>query len=594
MKKTMNVPGSLFVGVVIGAVITVAGYFMWDDFSAPSQGNDVASTEKKPLYWVAPMNPNYKRDKPGKSPMGMDLIPVYEEGGAGEDSGPGTIKISPEVLNNLGVRTVLAERKPLHFQIQTVGYIEYDEDQLVHVHPRVEGWVEKLYVKASGDPVKKGQPLYEIYSPELVNAQEELLLALQRNTPRLIRAAKNRLKALQVPQTAIDQLDKTKKVKQTVTFYAPQGGVVDNLNIREGVFVMPGSTIMSIGTLKHVWVDAEIFERQAAAVAVGLPVTMTLGYLPGKEWLGDVDYVYPALDVKTRTLRVRLRFKNENEFLKPGMYAQVIIHAKNSDDRLVVPKEALIRTGSVNRVVLALDEGRFKSINVKVGRFDGQSAEILSGLAEGDRVVSSAQFLIDSESSKTSDFKRMSHADHDVPDSVWVEASINSLMAGHRMLNVSHQAISEWGWPEMSMDFIVADSVDFSSLEQGMTLHAEITKTDDDQYQITNVHIRVEKADAEDVNHEDMSPDGAEPEPLNLSTNDADMKEMDHSAHQGMNHEDMSPDGAEPEPINLSTNDADMKKMDHSAHQGMNHEEMDNSQQDNMNHDAMDHGDYKE
>lgn len=508
MKKLMKILGLLLIGAIIGSLITLTNYSRLSELAGVSQEAAKDSAEKKPLYWVAPMDPNYKRDKPGKSPMGMDLIPVYEEDSSGSDASPGTIKISPDVVNNLGVRTALAELKEMHNEIQTVGYVKYDEDQLVHIHSRVNGWIEKLYVKASGDPVKKGQPLYEIYSPQLVNAQEELVLALDRKTPRLIKAAENRLAALRVPSFAIKSLKKTKNVKQTITFYAPQSGVVDNLNIRQGFFVKPDATIMSIGTLEQVWVEAEVFERQASEVAVGLPVTMTLDYLPGREWRGVVDYIYPTLNAKTRTLRVRLRFENENDILKPDMFAQVTIHAESAEKTLLVPKEAVIRTGSVNRVVLALNEGRFKSVNVKVGRFDASSAEILSGLAEGDRVVSSAQFLIDSESSKTSDFKRMSHAEDSVPNSVWVEATINSLMPDHRMVNASHQPISEWDWPEMTMDFIVADSVELSSLEQGMQLHVEISKTEDEQYQITNIHIPSKETNEEGMSLDDLSLEG--------------------------------------------------------------------------------------
>ena len=201
----------IVIGMVIGGFLTFGVY----SFMAPTnsgEASSVVTAEKKPLYWVAPMDANYKRDKPGKSPMGMDLVPVYDDGGKGPDEGPGTIRISPDVVNNLGVRTAIVSYKSLHTEINTVGYVAYDEDKLVHIHPRVQGWIEKLYVKAIGDPVKKGQPLYEIYSPELVNAQEELLLALDRKNSRLISAAENRLSALQLPKSSIVKLKKTKKV----------------------------------------------------------------------------------------------------------------------------------------------------------------------------------------------------------------------------------------------------------------------------------------------------------------------------------------------------------------------------------------------
>lgn len=513
MKRFFSMPALLIVGAVVGSSITFIGYPMLSGYLKPLnsvQSSTPPTDKKKPLYWVAPMDPNYKRDKPGKSPMGMDLIPFYEEDNSGSDASPGTVKISPDVINNLGVRTTAALLGTLQSEIQTVGYVKYDEDQLEHIHPRVSGWVEELYIKASGDPVKQGEPIYSLYSPELVNAQEELVMALERQRPRLVRASEDRLASLRVPAAAIKQLKESREVKQNITFYAPQTGVIDKLNIRQGFFVKPGTTIMSIASLEQMWVEAEVFERQVAGVAIGLPVTMTLDYLPGKEWKGVVDYVYPTLNAKTRTLRVRLRFDNDKGMLKPDMFAQVIIHLDSSKKTLLVPREAVIRSGRSNRVVLVLGEGRFKSVNVKVGRFDEQSAEILSGLSEGEKVVASAQFLIDSESSKTSDFKRMNHSEKILPASVWTEATINSLMADHRMINASHKEISAWDWPAMTMDFTVAKEVDFASLKAGMKLHLEITKSGEDKYRITNVHIpgtADENKTFDDLKMDDMSLD---------------------------------------------------------------------------------------
>jgi len=493
----------IIAGGVIGALLGASALYILQD--SPSMSEDsTASGEKKPLYWVAPMDANYRRDKPGKSPMGMDLIPVYEEDAASGDVGPGVVKIAPHVVNNLGVRTAPVELKNMHSAIETVGYVQYDEDQLVHIHPRVDGWIEKLYVKAAGNPVEKGQPLYTLYSPQLVNAQEELLIALKRNNQSLIAAAKDRLSALQLSQAFIEQLIKTGKVQQTITFYSPQSGVVDGLKIREGFYVQPGNTLLSIGKLDQVWVEAEVFERDAALIKKGLPVSMTLDYLPGEEWAGVVDYVYPTLNNKTRTLRVRLKFDNPEHQLKPNMFAQVVIHANKAESVILVPKEAVIRTGKQDRVVLALGEGQFKSIEVNIGRVDQGHIEILDGLSEDDVVVTSAQFLIDSESSKNSDFKRMTHDEE--PTAVWMEGKINSVMAGHRMTNITHGPAEAWGWPEMTMDFTVADSVDINALEAGQTLHFEVTKTAEGDYEVTGIHIMSEPEDnAEQVSSATVS-----------------------------------------------------------------------------------------
>lgn len=392
----------LLLGFTIGCVVTYTVLFS----GQPGDEQTVAADKPaQPRYWVAPMDPNYKRDKPGKSPMGMDLVPVYEDASVE----PGTIRINPDVVNNLGVKTHKATLGVWHSDISTVGYVQYDADKLVHIHPRVEGWIETLHVTAEGDPVEKGQALYEIYSPALVNAQNELLLALDRKNRKLITAARDRLAALQLPIDAVKQLEKTRVVQQAVTFYAPQQGVVDNLNVRAGFYVKPGTRIMSIGSLSEVWVEAEVFERQLPLLAEGAPVEMKLDYLPGKVWSGKVDYIYPSLDEKTRTVKVRLRFSNEDRQLRPNMFAQVSISSEGSVETLIIPSDAVIRTGKADRVVLALGEGRFRSQHVSIGRVSGSNTEILSGLNIGDSVVTSAQFLLDSESSKSADFDRMDH-----------------------------------------------------------------------------------------------------------------------------------------------------------------------------------------
>ena len=475
----------IIIAIIIGAAIGAGtlGLFL----NPNSEGPKTNSEEKKPLYWVAPMDSNYRRDKPGKSPMGMDLIPVYEDESSTDDFGPGAVRVAPHVVNNLGVRTAPVELENMHTEISTVGYVQYDEDKLIHIHPRVDGWIEKLYVKAEGDPVEKGQPLYSLYSPQLVNAQEELLIALKRNNGSLVTAAKDRLKALQLSAGLIKELEQTKNVQQTITFYSPQAGVVDGLKIREGFYVKPGDTLLSIGKLDQVWVEAEVFERDAALIKEGLPVSMTLDYLPGEDWTGVVDYVYPALNSKTRTLRVRLKFGNPDFQLKPNMFAQVSIHANQADSAIIVPKEAVIRTGKQDRVVLALGDGQFKSIEVTIGRVDKDSIEILSGLNEDDVVVTSAQFLIDSESSKSSDFKRMTH--DEVPNSIWMQGEVNSVMTGHRMVNITHGPAEDWDWPEMTMDFNVAENVDVDSLKSGQSLHFEVSKTEDSGYEVTGIHI---------------------------------------------------------------------------------------------------------
>lgn len=483
MSSTVKLIIAVLAGAGLGAGLL--NLYISSGTGAPNQSSD--SEDKKPLYWVAPMDSNYRRDKPGKSPMGMDLVPVYEEDKSADDHGPGAITIAPHIVNNLGVRTSKVDSTRIQSEINTVGYVNYDENKLIHIHPRVSGWVEKLYVKSSGDPVVKGQPLYTLYSPQLVNAQEELLIAMKSNNRSLINAAKERLKALQLSIVDIEKLEKTRNVQQSITFHAPQAGVVDGLKIREGFFVKPGNTLMSIGELDSVWVEAEIFERDVSIVEEGLPVSMTLDYLPGREWTGIVDYVYPTLNSKTRTLRVRLKFANSDLALKPNMFAQVVIHANHPGEALLIPKEAVIRTGSQDRVVLALGEGQFKSVAVQIGRVTEGYIEILEGLIEGDEIVTSAQFLIDSESSKSSDFKRMSHDEK--PSSVWTQGNINEFNVVERLVNITHGPLEAWDMPGMTMNFEVSDQVEFEQLKAGQNLHFEVTRSESGMFSIIGIHI---------------------------------------------------------------------------------------------------------
>lgn len=459
----------LFLGLVLALFFT--GAF---SFGSKGGGEALEAAEKKPLYWAAPMDANYRQDKPGLSPMGMALIPVYEVSAKANDAGPGTIHISPDVINNMGVRTVRAVRKTLNNTVHSVGYVQYDENKLVHIHPRVSGWIENLYVKAAGDPVEKGMALYSLYSPELVNAQDELVLAVTRGDTRLIRASEDRLKALQISDAFVTELKRSLNIQQTIKFYAPQSGVVDKLNIREGFFVKPGTTLLSIGSLDQVWVEAEIFERQSALVKTNDPVTMTLDYLPGREWHGKVDYIYPSLNSKTRTLRLRLRFENKQHELKPNMFALVTVHAQHDENVLVIPREALIRTGRQDRVVLDLGEGRFKSMAVKVGRLMQEHAEILEGIHEGEHVVNSAQFLLDSESSKNSDFKRMHHGLNETEGEVFpsarVSGLVNTIDREHRLVKIHRGPIEKWQRAAASVDFIVDAALSLDAFVVGETI----------------------------------------------------------------------------------------------------------------------------
>lgn len=402
MKNKLYMTAAIVMAIVVGILIGRSNGSVSGDVSGV--GGD---TEREILHWVAPMDPNYRRDEPGKSPMGMELVPVYADEVDGQ---PGVVRIDPTIVNNLGVRTAKAKRGPLSRLIETVGYVGYDEDTLLHVHTRVDGWIERLETKASGDPVTKGQLLFELYSPTLVNAQEEYLTALRSNNSLLRSASRDRLAALGVNAAGIARLDKERTVQQRVRITAKADGVIAHLGVREGIYVTPATEIMSVAQLDKIWVIAEVFERQSAWVKAGQHAMVELDYVPGKTWHGVVDYVYPELDAKTRTLKVRLRFDNASTVLRPNMFARVTITGEDFGDVVHIPREAVIRGGSVNRVVVALGDGRYRATPVKIGIESGDRVAIRSGLSAGDIVVTSGQFLIDSESNIEAALARMDSA----------------------------------------------------------------------------------------------------------------------------------------------------------------------------------------
>ena len=284
-----------------------------------------AEEEKEPeiLYWVAPMDPAFRRDAPGKSPMGMDLVPVYAEEGTDSDA----VHISSAVEQSLGVRTSKAERRSLWRKVEATGYVGFDESRVSQINLRTEGWIERLLVKNEGERVKKGQLLFEFYSPQVVNAQKEYVQAKRRNDAQMSGAAEEKLLALGMVQDDIRRLAKTSKVTNTVQVLAPQDGIVTSLNVKEGIFVKPATEIMSLTDLSSVWLQAGVFESQADWVMESQSAEARFNYIPGEVFSGRVDYVYPVLDPKTRTLQVRLRFDNPDERMKPNMYARVTILA---------------------------------------------------------------------------------------------------------------------------------------------------------------------------------------------------------------------------------------------------------------------------
>ncbi|MDW6018971.1 efflux RND transporter periplasmic adaptor subunit [Vibrio plantisponsor] len=449
------------------------------------QQSSQAKSNDEPLYWVAPMDPNYKRDKPGKSPMGMDLIPVYAEDAA-QDQAPGTVKIDPAVENNLGVKVASAQMTPLTPSIETVGYVAFDESQLWQTNVRVAGWVEKLNVNAIGDKVNKGDVLFTLYSPELVKAQEELINAYRTGREGLVKGATERLVTLGVDRQQIQSIVKRGKASQSIDIKAKADGIIANLNVREGGYLSPAQAVISAGPLENVWVDAEVFERQSHWVKAGSTAKMTLDALPGKEWQGEIDYVYPILDPQTRTLRLRLKFPNPQGELKPNMFANISLQPVTEESVLTIPKSSVIRSGGMTRVVLSEGDGKYRSARVQIGREAGDKVEVLQGLTEQSKVVTSAHFLLDSESSQTADLARIDGIEVDL-ESVWAKGEISDVLSSSRTLTINHQPVPEWNWPGMTMNFYAGENVDIDALKSGQVVEFELQKTPDGQYQVIDI-----------------------------------------------------------------------------------------------------------
>jgi len=359
--------------------------------------------QRKILYYRHPHKPEITSDQPAKDEMGMDFVPVYADGGAGGDG----VLITAEVRNNLGVRVAGVERGLLPRTVSAVGQVVYDESLVQHVHARAEGWVERLFVSSVGDRVARDGPLLELYSPRLVTAQEEYLQALRMGGESLIGASESRLRALGISDREIRRVRETGAVDGRITYRAPTDGIVTRLEIREGMFVRPDTDMIVLADLRKVWVEADVLGRQSAWLRKGIPAVVRLDQLPGRPLEGEVTYVYPEADPRTRAVRLRLVFDNPGEVLKPNSFATVIIAEPDPAPVLRVPVEALIRTSTQTRVIVEAATNRFIPRPVSVAYESEGMAAISDGLSEGERVVTSGQFMLDSEASLRGELDRI-------------------------------------------------------------------------------------------------------------------------------------------------------------------------------------------
>jgi RND family efflux transporter MFP subunit len=363
--------------------------------------SDGPSKTRKIVYWRAPMNPTEIYNAPGKSAMDMDLIPVYED----ELIGGVEVKVDPVIQQNMGIRTAVVKKGPLNNTIRSYAHITYDETKTAVVSPKVSGWIEKINVDFTGKFARKDEPLFELYSPDLFAAQEEYLITYQnlssmsnKANNSLLKSARMRLKYFDIADDEILAIERAGKIQKNITIRSPVDGVVILKNAVKGSFIKAGTTIYRIADLSTVWVEIHIFEYELPWVSEGQSAIMTLPYLPGRKFEGRVTYVYPYLQRETRDVVVRLEYKNPTLELKPEMYADVEIRGMGGEG-LSVPSEAVIRSGRRNIIFVDQENGKFTPRDVTLGlSLDNQRVQILTGLVEGEKIVTSGQFLLDSES----------------------------------------------------------------------------------------------------------------------------------------------------------------------------------------------------
>lgn len=387
------------------------------------EASSEASGEREILYYRNPHDPTVTSPEPTKDSMGMDYVPVYadEVGQAAEPGGrpPGptqsqgtAVRIDAAVVQNMNVRTAVVERRDLSKPIRTVGYLDYDQQQMVSVTTKYSGFIEKVYVNYVGEPVRRGQPLFEIYSPELVQTQEELLSALsfaqrlegapgdaRRRAEALAEAARTRLSYWDISPEQIRRIEEAEESVRTLTVTAPASGLVmKRMPGMEGMGVKPGMELFHIADLSSLWLSVEVYEDQLPWLREGSEAEITLAYFPGETFRGKVRFVEPQVQEKTRTVGLRVEVPNPGGRLRAGMYATVRFEPRMARDAVVVPRQAVIRSGDRNLLIVALGEGRFAPREVTLGAEGDEHVQVLSGVEPGETIVTSSQFLIDSES----------------------------------------------------------------------------------------------------------------------------------------------------------------------------------------------------
>jgi Cu(I)/Ag(I) efflux system membrane fusion protein len=460
--------------------------------AAAAPGTD--NTGRKVLYWHDPMVPGQKFDKPGKSPfMDMDLVPVY----ADDAHAQGGVAVSPEVQQHLGIRVVAAQKGSLAGTLDAVGDVAFNERDLVLLQARSSGYVEKLFVRAPLDPVRKGQALLQLYVPDWVAAQEEYLAIRRmppgRDTAGLLDAALQRMRLAGMTEEQVRQVSTRSTISPRITVRAPIDGVVSELAAREGMTVAPGTLLFRINGLRTVWVNAEVPESAAAQVQPGMAVRASSPAFPGTQFSGRVEALLPEVDASTRTLKARVELANRGGKLAPGMFATIHMAPVHNRDALLVPSEAVIQTGTRSVVITMSGKGEFAPAQIVTGAEANGRTEVIKGLSEGQKVVASGQFLIDSEASLRGALRRLGGAAPAGP-----EAPLRAQATTHRAtgkveqiakdeVTISHKPIPTLKWPAMTMGFVPPPGGLPKDIKVGDTVQFEIQAQGDGSYKIVAV-----------------------------------------------------------------------------------------------------------
>ena len=472
------------------------------DAAVPAVAVDGQKTAKKLLYYRNPMGLPDTSPVPKKDPMGMDYLPVYE----GEDEAESGLKISPEKIQKLGVRTAAAKMQMLDRSVRASGRVEIDESRTYTVTAKFEGYIERLHVNTSGQPVGRGQPLFEVYSPELVSAQREYALAAQGvgklndaggeaqgAMQQLADSSLQRLKNWDISEEQVKALARSGDAKRTLTFRSPVAGIVTDKKAVQGMRFMPGEALFQIADTSSVWVLADVFEQDIAAVHVGQKAKIRINAYPGEVFEGRIAYVYPTLKTETRTVPVRIELANPKGKLKPAMFADVDIPAGGAVPVLTVRASAVIDSGARQTVVVQLGEGRFEPRAVKLGQRGGEFVQVLEGVREGEMVVSSANFLIDAESNVKAALGGMQKADGNAsaakPSGVGHRAVgvLNAVDAAAGTVTISHEPVASLKWPAMKMDFVLANPSLVAGVKPGAAVEFEFVERGQGEWVVTSL-----------------------------------------------------------------------------------------------------------